>query len=217
MRTTKICLALTMLPSVLLAQASQRARAKAHGVAAVESKHVAASASASAEAEERVPSEFSADGRAKLESMYAGARQHHLPARPMSRRVAEGQAKGASEAAIIASVGRVKANMASAQHAMASAGRHPSDDEVESGAYVMERGITMTQIETVCTHAPSDRPLVVAFDVLAKLAERGVAIDRALVLVQAKLDARASDASIASLAPGAAVEGDARLSVNPGE
>ena len=88
-----------------------------------------AQANVSANAEFRAPASFSAAGAAKLAAMYAEAKAHHVPRKPIANRVAEGQAKGASEATVIASAGRVKANLESSQDAMVAGGRmHPSDE-----------------------------------------------------------------------------------------
>jgi hypothetical protein len=173
---------LTLVPATLLAQSS-----------------MSATATAQASAEARVPASFSAGGKTELEATYARARAHDVPQAPIEHRVAEGRAKGASEAAILASSSRVETNMEAAQHAMIKAGHHPSDAEVESGAYAMERGVTAGQIEAMTRSAPSGRSLDVAFSVLTRLNEGGMPVNTALAQVQAKLDANASDASIASL------------------
>ncbi|MEX2153948.1 MAG: hypothetical protein WD825_11465, partial [Gemmatimonadaceae bacterium] len=87
-----------------------------------------------------------------------------------------------------------------AHEAMVRAGRtRPSDEETERGAYVLERGYTRAQIEAVVESAPSDRSLVVAFDVLTRLAARGVASANAVAQVRSKLESRAPDAQINAL------------------
>jgi hypothetical protein len=119
----------------------------------------------------------------------------------MRQRMAEGQAKGASDAQVATAVQRAEARLEASQSAMIRAGREkPSADEVTAGEQAMARGTTEAQIEALVKHAPSDRSLVVAFDVLTKLEAQGKPVDKALAVVQAKLDARASDDAIASLA-----------------
>jgi len=135
----------------------------------------------------------------KLEATYARAREHHVPQEVIDHRVAEGEAKGASEGDIVKSSARVEGNMEAAQEAMVKAGHHPSDKEIEGGAYAMERGVTEAQIQTMAARAPSGRSLDVAFDAVTKLSESGMPVNTALIQVQSKLDAHASDAAIGSL------------------
>ncbi len=185
MKTSTVSLVMLLVPAALCAQVGGQA---------------AASASAQATADVRVPASFSAEGQAKLSAMYAEAKEHHVPREPMYHRVAEGRAKGASEASIIASTGKVKANLEATQSAMVSAGRmHPSDEEMERGESAMERGVTKAQITAIAKSSQGDRSLVVAFDVLAKLAARGVPVGQAVAQVQANVTSGASDATLAAL------------------
>jgi hypothetical protein len=162
-----------------------------------------ARAHANANAAFNVPERFSANGRAKLEGMFSAARERELPEKPIADRVAEGEAKGASEADILAAAGRTQADMETTQEAMLAAGRaRPSGEEISRGAMLMAHGATSAQIEAMARRTPSsNRSLVVAFDVVSRLAAEGLPVTQALSRVQAKLDARASDATILSLAP----------------
>lgn len=158
--------------------------------------------SASATAQLRTPPGWSAEGKARLQAMFNDAQEHQVPTQPMERRVAEGAAKGASEATILASVGRLKANLEASHEAMVAAGRqNPAAEETARGASAMERGVTKVQIEQMVRSTPSDRSLVVAFDVLTQLAARGVPVVQAVAQVRAKLDARATDQAISALVP----------------
>lgn len=177
---------LAFMPAALVAQASGQ---------------VAAQANASADASLKAPRGWTAEGSAKLEAMYNDAKGKDLPREPIARRVAEGSAKGASETTILASAAKVKANMESTHEAMVDAGRkNPTHEETARGATAMEHGVTRGQIEALARRTPSDRSLVVAFDVLTRLTARGVPVEKALAQVQAKLDARATDASLIALA-----------------
>jgi type II secretory pathway component PulF len=119
----------------------------------------------------------------------------------IAKRVAEGEAKGASEAQILVAANRVKTDMEVTQEAMLAAGRaKPSADETERGAMLMARGVTAAQIEAMARRTPSNRSLVVAFDVVSQLATQGVPVTQALARVQAKIDSRASDAALLKLA-----------------
>jgi len=204
MRTTMIATVL-FIPALLAAQVGAQGKAQSQTAATVSSPNAQASAqarlNANAHASFNAPERFSARGKATLEAMYADARAHHLPPEPMARRVAEGEAKGASEVEILRAAGRVKADLEMSQQAMIAAGRpQPSPDECARGAMLMARGVTSAQIETMARHTPSDRSLVVAFDVVSRLAAQGIPVTQALARVQAKLDGRASDAALLALA-----------------
>lgn len=204
-RIRMLTMALALAPAVAFAQAQKPAKAPASTAATSQPRGTSAAAqakaSANAEASFNTPKGWSADGAAKLEATYAAAKSRDLPREPIAHRVAEGSAKGASQTTILASAGKMESNMEATQDAMVAAGRpHPSPEECERGAMLMERGVTKAQIETMTKRTPSDRSLVVAFDVLGRLAARGVPVTQALTQVQAKLDARASDQAIISLA-----------------
>lgn len=160
-----------------------------------------ATAAARARAEFTPPAAWTASGKAHLSAMYDSTERDGLPAQPIATRVAEGEAKGASEAAILLAASRVRARLVASHRAIVAGGRtHPSGEETERGAQLMEHGMTSAQIGAVVAHAPSDRSLVVAFDVLSRLAARGVPVSQAVAQVQAKLDARASDEAMLALA-----------------
>lgn len=204
MRTKTLSLVLAFVPATLVAQASGSAAGSANGSVTSQSKQVATSADANASTRVSFdpPREFSAEGRARLTAMYNDARKNELPPEPIARRVAEGQAKGASEVAILASAGKVSGNLQTTHDVLVRAGRTPTADETAQGANAIERGFTEVQLETVIQRTPSDRSLTVAFDVLSQLAARGVPVTNALAQVQAKLDARAPDTAIRGLVNG---------------
>lgn len=89
---------------------------------------------------------------------------------------------------------------AAARAALVSAGRaQASQDELDRAASAIERGYTAAHIEAIAKAAPSDRSLVVAFDVLSKLSENGVPAADAVAKVQARLEAKDADAAIEAL------------------
>ncbi len=196
-----------LAPVALFAQVSGQATGSATSSTTAKTGGVSAvsTTSASASADFHAPATFSAEGAAKLNAMYAEAKEHRVPREPMARRVAEGSAKGASEATIIVSAGKVKANMEATQEAMIAGGRmHPSDEETERGASAMERGVTKAQITTIAKSTQGDRSLVVAFDVLAKLAANGMPVGQAVAQVQTNVSSGASDAALTALVSTAA-------------
>ena len=200
--------AVLLVPAVLVAQVGAKGKAEVQSTvkATVPAPQASAEARAHANANAafNAPERFSASGKARLEAAFAAARARGLPEEPMARRVAEGEAKGAAESEIIAAASEVKAQMEITQEAMLAAGRtHPSGDEISRGAMLMAHGVTSTQIETMARRTPSNRSLVVAFDVVSQLSAQGMPVGQALSRVQAKLDARASDAAIRALSPSA--------------
>lgn len=183
MRRTLMTTALLLLPAALVAQDSTRAAAQAQS-----------------RTEASLMSGFSAEGRAKLEAMFVQARDQKLPTEAMRGRIAEGQAKGAAEASIVAEVGKTMNQLETAHAALVKAGRtEPSDDEVTHGASVIARGASAAQLEAVAAKAPPGRPLAVAFEVLSDLAAKGLPVDQALAQVSGKLAAGASDRQLMDL------------------
>jgi len=182
----RIALALLVVAAPALVSAQDTARARG-------------SAAANASVRLEVPSRFSAEGKAKLQAMYANAKSKQLPPEPIAKRVAEGEAKGASEASILASANGVQGRLEATQRILVKAKREPRAEEISHGASAMERGVTEVQLTSMVEKTPSDRSLTVAFDVLTQLAAGGVPVTNALAQVQAKLDARAPDSAILSL------------------
>jgi hypothetical protein len=145
--------------------------------------------------------QMSAQTQAELEATISAARAKGLPERPIEDRIAEGRAKAATEAQIVASARRMSARLEATQQAMVRAGRErPAEAEIERGARAMERGTTEAQLEAMVRRAPSERSLVVAFDVLARLEASGMPVERALAQVTSRLESRASDHSLIQLA-----------------
>ena len=121
----------------------------------------------------------------------------------MRERIAEGQAKGATESQVVAAVQGVQSRMEASRSALISGGRaQPDANEIAAGAAAMERGASVDQVASLVKHAPAGRSLAVAFNVLAKLEANGEPVDSALAKVTAKLDAGATDDAVASLAGG---------------
>ena len=183
----KITLAASLLitPAIVQAQTSVQAQTKA-----------SVSTSASAHGEHRL----GADAQSKVDANLRVARERKLPEEPIRQRVAEGQAKGASDAQVVAASGRTLVDLQSSFDAMVGGGHaSPSDAEVTRGAALLARGYTSVQIEGIARKAPSDRSLVVAFDVLTSLQARGVSTGRAIAQMESKLAARASDAQLLDL------------------
>jgi hypothetical protein len=197
MKKLGLIAAICIVPATLMAQDTSAAggqdSSRARG-------RVAADARSQGRLETGIPASISADVRARLEVVLQKASERALPVQAIENRIAEGVAKGASEAQIILAASALEGRLEATQSAMFRAGRpNPSDGEVTSGASAMEHGASAAHIEVLATHAPSDRSLVVAFDVLSALAADGKPVAQALAQIQAKLDARAPDATIAAM------------------
>lgn len=193
-----------LLPASLSAQAavtaSGQGAASARTSTAGRAATTTSSLTTSGHADVRIPAEYSAEGRARIEAVYARAEAQDVPREPVERRVAEGRAKGAAEATVVAAAERVMANLEASQSAMLAAGRkRPAPAEMERAAHAMDRGVTAVQIEAMARKAPSERSLVVAFDVLTQLTAQGTPVATALAQVEGKLESRATDASLTSL------------------
>ncbi|HYV98534.1 MAG TPA: hypothetical protein VE967_13850 [Gemmatimonadaceae bacterium] len=212
MRTKVLSLALAAVPSILAAQSggasgsgsgsgSASSSSSGSGSAQTQSGQVTSSSSANAAAQGQltIPASFSAEARTRLQSVYDRAQKSNVPTQPISQRVAEGQAKGATEGAIVASATRVEGNLETTHELMVSAGRKPTAAETASGANAMDRGVTRAQLQAMIAHTQQDRSLTVAFNVLSQLTASGVPVTDALSQVQAKLDAGAPDAAISAL------------------
>lgn len=183
MRNARLALTLALLPGALAAQDSARVSGQAR-----------------AEARAQVPAGFSAEARTRLEAMILAAEEQGLPGDPLSRRMAEGQAKGASEEAIIAAAAKLKAGLQVALAALEAGGhQNPTAGEITRGALALEKGVTRAELEAVARSAPGERRLAVAFEVLTDLAARGMPVDQALAMVTARLEGGATDAQLIGL------------------
>ena len=190
--TTSLALAFLCAPAALFAQ------------------QAAASASATSQASVNVPASYSAEAKANIEASFKRAQEKKLPDQSMRQRLAEGQAKAASGAQAAAAVQKTEARLEASQSAMVHAGRaNPSADEISAGEKAMARGATQANVEALAKHAPSDRSLVVAFDVLSTLEAKGTPVNQALAEITAKLDAHANDDALVALAGDASASGAA--------
>jgi hypothetical protein len=143
---------------------------------------------------------FSAATTLRLEATIAAARSQGLPTQPLADRIAEGQAKGASEAQIVAATDRAQAQLVASHEALVQAGRsEPSQEEVARGAQILASGATSAQLEAFITRSPSDRRLEVAFSVVNQLALSGIGATDALASVAAQLGRGATDGQLVSL------------------
>ena len=196
--TSTLALALICAPAALFAQQA----------ASTSSATASATASANAQTSVNVPSSYSAQAKTDIEASFKRAHDHNVPDQAMRQRLAEGQAKSASDAQTASSVQKTEARLEASQSAMVHAGRsNPTPKEINSGEQAMASGASEADVEAVAKHAPADRSLVVAFDVLSKLEAQGKPANQAVATITAKLDANATDDVLASLTGSASATG----------
>ena len=225
MRKITLAASLVIAPALVQAQATVQAHGDAHASASgstqtrqapssvasvtqasgsLEATHPSGQGSAAASGSQAATSSSSgrhlgADAQATVDANLRAARQRKLPEEPIRQRVAEGQAKGASDAQIAVASGRTLVDMQSAFEAMVRGGHTaPNDAEVARGASLIARGYSTVQLEGVARNAGSDRSLTTAFDVLTSLQARGVSNANAVAEVQSQLAAHATDAQLAT-------------------
>ena len=121
----------------------------------------------------------------------------------MQERIAEGQAKGASEAQVVAAVQGVEGLLEASQAAMIHAGRTQAQQgEIVAGAQAMERGASRGA-DRVADQARAGGSLAHGLVQRASQARgEGEPVDNAIAKIGAKLDAGASDDVVASLVGG---------------
>src|SRR5262245_25632768 len=98
MKASVLTTALVFVPALLVAQQQTSTAATA-------------SASSATEVSVTIPATYSADARAQISASIQSARAKQLPERPIANRIEEGQAKGATEAQVVAAVQKTQARM----------------------------------------------------------------------------------------------------------
>ena len=225
MRKITLAASLLVAPAITQAQASVQAQsqttvstsASASPAKRATAAQVSSATSSSTSLSHTREHQLSADAQSRVDADLHVARERKLPEEPIRQRVAEGQAKGAGDAQIVAASGRTLVDLQSSFDAMIRGGhRNPGDAEVSRGASLLARGYTSVQIEGVARKAPSDRSLVVAFDALTSLQARGVATTNAVAQLEGQLAARATDAQLLGLATSVGATGGSRGSNTTG-
>ena len=108
--------------------------------AALFAQQTSASASATAQASANIPASYSAEAKANIEASFKRAQQKNVPDQAMRQRLAEGEAKAASEAQVATAVQKTEARLEASQSAMVRAGRsNPTPEEINGGEQVMAR------------------------------------------------------------------------------
>lgn len=142
----------------------------------------------------------SSSATVELRALRQEARDSQVPEQALVNVMAEGQAKGATDAQLVAAGHATLARLVATKQALISAGReHPSDADIQQGATLMAQGATSAQVAAFAAKAPADRSLAVAFSALASLTARGTSVAEAMAQVGSRLEASASDAELATL------------------
>lgn len=154
--TTTLTLALISAPALLFAQQSTTTST--------------GEVSASSQASVNVPASYSAEAKANIEASFKRAQEKSLPDQTMRARLAEGQAKAATDAQVAEAVQKAEARLEASQSLLVKAGHaNPSPDEVTNGAQAMERGATEAQVTAAITSPPANVSVAAALDGLARV------------------------------------------------
>jgi hypothetical protein len=130
-------------------------------------------------------------------AVIAKARSRDLPTQALADRALKFAAKGVQPALIQQSVTAQEQRMEQVSSVLRQArGTQPAGDEVEAGAEAMRKGVDGARVSALARSAPSGRSLAVPLYVIGSLIDRGLPSDSALIRVQQRLIARASDADL---------------------
>ena len=181
MRTVTLSLLLTVAPSLVAAQSSA--------------------------AEPGPMQAFSAEGRLQAEATLQAARDQGLPAQPLLAVMFEGEAKGGTEAQILAAEQQAFAHLDAAQDAILAAGRSdPTDAELSLGASLMAQGMTGAQLGGLVAQTPADVSLVATFGAVTALTAEGIPMGSAMAEV-GTIGGVATQQGAGSVGAAASVEG----------
>ena len=205
MKKSRIAFVFTFVPAILAAQsATTTTSTTAEATAKAGRTSVAGSAQATSATNVDIPSSYSAESKAKLNATFERARNRKLPERPIRDRVAEGQAKAASEAQVVIAAQRAEARLEAAQSAMVRAGRQPNDAELIRAEAAMARGATEAQIEAAARSVQPDQQLTVQLDAIAAGSNTSANAGVGATVATPKAGATAGVAGAATATTGAA-------------
>src|SRR5688572_9525133 len=141
-----------------------------------------------------------ADVADRVLAKIALARARELPAAALENRALKFAARGVPAADIEQSVNEHVERMQHAKDAIETGrGKKAEAGEVDAGAEAMRKGVDGAQVSALAKTAPSGRSLTVPLFVIGSLIDRGLPSDAALLRVQEKMQARASDRELEEL------------------
>jgi hypothetical protein len=151
-----------------------------------------------------------ADVAERVLARIADARAHQLPAEALENRALKFAAKGVDPRSIERSVNEQAQRMESARAALvAGRGSAAEGDEIEAGAEAMRKSVDEGSVSLLARSAPSGRSLAVPLFVIGSLTDHGLSVDQALQRVLSRLQARASDADLETMASEVSARGNA--------
>lgn len=146
------------------------------------------------------PLRLSAAAWSRIDARISAAADRGVPAAPLRRLAAEGEARLASESRIHSALERVESDLRTAQMIFARHARWASEAEIIATADALGYGVSERQVESLVRSAPAGRELEVALSTVAAMVARGDSPARAAAVVEAQLGSGATDAEIASAA-----------------
>lgn len=168
--------------------------------AALAAQSVSLAGSARSNSLAPAPLRLSAAAWSRIDARIAAAVDRGIPAAPLRKRAAEGEARLASESRIHSALESTEADLRTAQRIFARASRWASEAEIIAAADALGYGLSEAQVTAIVHGAPAGRGLVVPLNTAAAMVARGESPTRAAAVVEAQLAGGATDADIASAA-----------------
>lgn len=115
-----------------------------------------------------IPGSYSAYARERITSAFKSARARHVPDDQLRKRLAEGQARGATDIQVSSAVQRTETWLEASRALLIRIGREqPEPEEITNAEQAMERGATEAQIEAIVRNPPANATIAAALSTLA--------------------------------------------------
>lgn len=144
------------------------------------------------------PLRLSAAAWSRIDARIAAAADRGVPAAPLRRLAADGEARLASESRIHSALESAESDLRSAQLIFARRSRWASEAEIIAAADALGYGVSERQLAAVVGAAPAGRNLEVALNTVAAMVARGDGPSRAAAAVEAQLASGTTDLEIAA-------------------
>lgn len=160
-----------------------------------------ANAQGASDAATRLRQVLPSDVATRVLAVIEKARTRGLPADALENRALKFAARGIEASAIEKSINEQEARMEHVRDVLQAArAQKPASDEIEAGAEALRKGVDGASVAELAKSAPSGRSLAVPLYAIGSLLDRGLASDQAIRRVEEKLQARASDRDIETMA-----------------
>jgi hypothetical protein len=151
MKHTLVSIALLSAPAFLTAQGSSE-------------RHAAA-----APVNLEIPATYSDFARQRIVAAFRNARMRHVPDDQMRRRLAEGQARGATDVQVASVIQRTEVRLEEARALLLHAGAaNPQPDEITNVEQALEHGVSEAQIVAAVQNPPPEMTVRSALEALAR-------------------------------------------------